>query len=278
MARKLSTLTGTISTSAVHVGTSTMGNPTYRVQVDGVDYRTEANGSIGYAASNFRRGDLVTLSLTRAGRVVNIVRDDDAMGRAALRKSLGRRTVFATRDCARAIADRRDFRAGNISGRATAGAELPWHHWMSPEVVAQYRDDAPTYVVFSRQTPIGWIAADGRAVVPDVTYSPSTTSHQREARRGLILATVPGAVTVTTWNGVELGARDHRFIDGEVVAPDDLVNLTARRYRSRKDSERTTLATVPLRNAHDTRMTFDGWKVPKAERQWSDVRVERIVS
>lgn len=34
------------------------------------------------------------------------------------------------------------------------------------------------YVVYSYQTPIGWVTADGDRVIPDVGYSPTTGQHQ----------------------------------------------------------------------------------------------------
>jgi hypothetical protein len=35
-----------------------------------------------------------------------------------------------------------------------------------------------SYVVYSYTTPIGWITEDGRTVVPDVGYGPTTSQHQ----------------------------------------------------------------------------------------------------
>lgn len=51
------------------------------------------------------------------------------------------------------------------------------------------------YVLWSYQTPIAWVDADGTVTVPDVTYSPTTTIQQNKARAWLG-ASVPG---VTRW-------------------------------------------------------------------------------
>jgi len=51
----------------------------------------------------------------------------------------------------------------------------------------RYQDDqnAPgiAYTVLSYETPIAWVRADGRMVMPPVTYSPTTTRHQNLCRR-----------------------------------------------------------------------------------------------
>jgi hypothetical protein len=50
----------------------------------------------------------------------------------------------------------------------------------------RYQDDqnAPgiVYTVVSYQTPIAWVRADGRMVMPPVTYSATTTRHQNLCR------------------------------------------------------------------------------------------------
>lgn len=55
------------------------------------------------------------------------------------------------------------------------------HRW-----VEQYRSDTRrpgvSYVVFSYATPIAWERTDGVTVVPDVTYSRTTTRHQNLCR------------------------------------------------------------------------------------------------
>ncbi|MEV4642754.1 hypothetical protein AB0J80_35965 [Actinoplanes sp. NPDC049548] len=45
--------------------------------------------------------------------------------------------------------------------------------------------DAPVYVVSSYGTPIAWVTQGGDVVIPEVTYSPTTTRHQKIARRAL---------------------------------------------------------------------------------------------
>lgn len=44
---------------------------------------------------------------------------------------------------------------------------------------------AAVYVVYSYDTPIGWVTSDGDVYVPDVTYSPTTTNHQGIVARNL---------------------------------------------------------------------------------------------
>ena len=63
-------------------GTSSVGNPTFRVTFEGhgegADYcrgliaLTQVNGSVGYEIDNFRSGQRVTVGLTRAGRIFAI--------------------------------------------------------------------------------------------------------------------------------------------------------------------------------------------------------------
>ena len=48
-----------------------------------------------------------------------------------------------------------------------------------------YDADALVYVVYSYQTPIAWVTRAGVAVIPDVKYSVTTSSHQGIARVAL---------------------------------------------------------------------------------------------
>lgn len=81
MASKTSTTTGNI-VSVERAGTSPMGNPTWRINLeDGRSFLTQVNGSVGYSATNFRppygHGPLpVILTLTKAGRVQDITYTD----------------------------------------------------------------------------------------------------------------------------------------------------------------------------------------------------------
>lgn len=44
----------------------------------------------------------------------------------------------------------------------------------------EHHEDAAAaqYVVYSYQTPIGWVRQDGTKIVPDIGYSPTTGQHQ----------------------------------------------------------------------------------------------------
>ncbi len=76
---QITELVSTIKT-VEHAATSRMGNPTYRVTLDdGRSYLTETDGSIGYAATNYRprwsqSSEPVTLFINGRGRIVNIER------------------------------------------------------------------------------------------------------------------------------------------------------------------------------------------------------------
>ncbi|GAA4100962.1 hypothetical protein [Actinomadura miaoliensis] len=60
----------------------------------------------------------------------------------------------------------------------------------------RYDDDRRSsgiiYTVRSYATPIAWVRADGRMVVPPVTYSPTTTRHQNLCRAWLGTAVAVG--------------------------------------------------------------------------------------
>jgi hypothetical protein len=66
-------------------------------------------------------------------------------------------------------------RPGVIRFRAATGGAQSFG--LLPE---RYRDDVrrARYVVYSYQTPIGWVRQDGTKTVPDVGYSLSTGQHQ----------------------------------------------------------------------------------------------------
>lgn len=186
-----------------------------------------------------------------------------------------RRIVWPTNEAHKPISQLRSFRAGNMSGRPVGPRDiLPSRQWMSVDTHRQMQADAPTYLVFSRNTVIGWISQDGRAVVPDVNYSSSTGSHQSIARTGLTKA---------------LGVAG-KWIEGELVADDVTVRITARPYRSRVDSPRVTLGTCPAGEIYDVQQAAyhynrnepgempSPWAREHAliSQRWSDVRAERI--
>lgn len=100
------------------------------------------------------------------------VRDADVQIRAHIPFNYSSRTARPT---ASLWADR--YLSGD--GRHVSPGRLPL------EWSVQFRNDNPTYIVFSYHTPIAWIASDGRTVIPNVTYSPTTTQHQYTAARGL---------------------------------------------------------------------------------------------
>ena len=63
---KARTITGQI-VSVEHAATSRNGNPTYRVTLeDGTSFLTETDGSVGYAATNFRNLPTVTGKVSSA--------------------------------------------------------------------------------------------------------------------------------------------------------------------------------------------------------------------
>lgn len=92
------------------------------------------------------------------------------------------------RDARRFIKAREDFDCGNLTGGEfdldrIAFPRTALRQTYLPKAWAErFIKDDPTYVVMSYGTPIAWIAADGREVVPYVIYSVSTTRHQSEAR------------------------------------------------------------------------------------------------
>lgn len=79
-----------------------------------------------------------------------------------------------------AIRERRAFIAGALRGET--GDYLPSNPGrLEGKALAQWRDDLPdiAYVVWSYSTPIGWQLHGGAWVVPDESYSLTTTRHQR---------------------------------------------------------------------------------------------------
>lgn len=66
-----STVTGRL-TSILRLPSSPSGNPRFRLTVGGRTYPTRVNASVAYEVENFRIGREVTLTLSRAGHVIDI--------------------------------------------------------------------------------------------------------------------------------------------------------------------------------------------------------------
>lgn len=88
------------------------------------------------------------------------------------------------------LRDRLDFHIGTRSFRGEAGDPGPglagWlpEDWREQWRRTRYQID---YVVWSYQTPIAWhLGADDTWVVPNVKYSPTTTTHQTTLERALV--------------------------------------------------------------------------------------------
>jgi hypothetical protein len=79
-----------------------------------------------------------------------------------------------------AIRTRDAFRSDALAGHDSPNGtgRLPAEH------VAGFRSDDPTYVVYSYATPIAWHGRRGW-IVPDESYSHTTTRHQRFVRLAL---------------------------------------------------------------------------------------------
>lgn len=87
-----------------------------------------------------------------------------------------------------AIRDRAHFRAiGNMMGRSGGG--LASDHQLSGAALAAYEaaleDGSIRYTIYSYATPIAWVTADGKATVPEVFYSKTTSRQQNIVRQAL---------------------------------------------------------------------------------------------
>lgn len=79
------------------------------------------------------------------------------------------------------VAEHIPFYVGNVYG-----IDVPETPGRLPEPYrSEYRAANVVYTIVSYSTPIGWKTADGTIVVPQVTYSSSTSKHQALARRAL---------------------------------------------------------------------------------------------
>lgn len=87
-----------------------------------------------------------------------------------------------------AIATTRDFNAGNLYARNDEPGYFGSFGYLPEPWIQQLERDRPRYIVFSYDTPIGWLAnRRGRKVfvIPDVRYSPTTSNHQGVVRRAV---------------------------------------------------------------------------------------------
>jgi hypothetical protein len=87
-----------------------------------------------------------------------------------------------------AIRTRSHFTAsGHMSGRSGGG--LAYGHRLRGDLLAEYRDvladGSIRYTVYSYETPIAWVTADGTVRVPDVYYTRTTSGQQNLAREAL---------------------------------------------------------------------------------------------
>lgn len=82
------------------------------------------------------------------------------------------------------IARRETFAAGNMTGGLfsywSRGDGILPSDWR--ETFRRDTADGQAYIVYSYQTPIAWERSDGLRVIPPVSYSVSTSRHQREVR------------------------------------------------------------------------------------------------
>ncbi|MEU8327329.1 hypothetical protein [Micromonospora sp. NPDC048839] len=111
-----------------------------------------------------------------------------------------------TADAGKFIANLCPFTAGNLRGDGVGVLSAPPATGALPaELAAGLRDaqmrltqdylagsgardavpDAPAYIVSSYGTPIAWVTHARKVVIPDVTYSSTTTRHQRVVREAL---------------------------------------------------------------------------------------------
>lgn len=80
----------------------------------------------------------------------------------------------------KAMIDRNAFKRGNLSGKywyMDNMGQLPEQYQIE---LKQATQDNQVYVVFSFQTPIAWCISNetDKWVIPDVTYSVTTSAHQ----------------------------------------------------------------------------------------------------
>jgi hypothetical protein len=91
-------------------------------------------------------------------------------------------------DVADSMRGRRPFGLGTFIGRT--GGFLSDKHRLPAGLAEQYQRAVSAgevaYTVYSYATPVGWVLADGTAVVPEVKYSNATSRHQKMTREYLL--------------------------------------------------------------------------------------------
>lgn len=77
---------------------------------------------------------------------------------------------------AKAISERKPFKGGaaihGVEGKSWSTGRLP-EDW-----AGKYIFDDVAYTVLSYGTPIAWVNSNGERVIPDVSYSRTTSGHQ----------------------------------------------------------------------------------------------------
>lgn len=89
--------------------------------------------------------------------------------------------------------ERAPFESGNLVGRKVGRYGEPAMGLLPQQWVARIRLHLAeakevrggVYIIHSYSTPIAWVTSDNEVVIPDVTYSPTTTRHQTLVRRAL---------------------------------------------------------------------------------------------
>lgn len=81
----------------------------------------------------------------------------------------------------RALGNREPFKRNGFNMRGESGATflkgyLPDAYWEQYSTLAS--NGMITYTVLSYNTPIAWVTVSGTVVIPDVSYSATTTHHQ----------------------------------------------------------------------------------------------------
>lgn len=101
-------------------------------------------------------------------------------------------TVRNLTEARRYIAHHRTFTCGNVSAREVRtellnSGRLPkrWQERLAVDIIEAREVRAYVYVVLSYGTPIAWVTSDRVVVIPDATYSTTTTKHQNMVREAL---------------------------------------------------------------------------------------------
>ena len=88
-----------------------------------------------------------------------------------------------------AIARRIEFRnhGGTLRGEIIADSRSIRIGLLGGEDLDKFREDAPTYIVFSYKTPVAWHGENGWTF-PRTDYSQTTRQHKTLVRRGIALS------------------------------------------------------------------------------------------